>query len=85
MTKFVDHLLTTIADVSSQTGVFSKTADRLLSCLTPQKRATAVGCTAWSYYGCCWSGVAPSVKYRRKCVYGADHFYEYKCSGRCYL
>ena len=84
MIKFTDQLLTKIADASSQTGIFSKVADSLLSQLAPQKQATAVGCTAWSYYGCCWSGI-PSVKYRRKCAYGADHFYEYKCSGKCYL
>ena len=85
MTKFTDHLLTKVAYASTQASLLSKVADNVLSRLAPQKQATAVGCTAWSYAGCCWSGVAPSVKYRRKCVYGADQFYEYKCSGKCYL
>lgn len=83
MTKLTDRLFTKITDVSFQTNILSRSADTLLSRLTPQKQATAVGCTAWSYYGCCNNN--SSARYRRKCVYGADHFYEYKCVGNCFF
>lgn len=79
MTRITDHLLTKIADMSSQTGLLFKAADTLLNQLAPRKNASAVTCYSWYYNGCC--GMT-STRYRRYCI---PTGYQYKCEGRCFL